>query len=120
MLLSLPTFPGEKDFWSGLNSSIAAFDTAVAGALAQFDAGAVQASRAGLSRVAEAADEVMNAAARTIEFHAQIGRELALRIMTYPAPAAGTAPVERTPGGDFAWLTQAYTARLCNKCHAKD
>src|SRR5512140_1120172 len=27
-------------------------------------------------------------------------------IMTYPAPAVstGTAPVERTPGGDFAWL----------------
>ena len=26
-------------------------------------------------------------------------------IMTYPAPAAGTAPVSFTPGGDFAWLT---------------
>jgi hypothetical protein len=32
-------------------------------------------------------------------------------IMTYPVPAAGTAPVERTPGGDFAWLGQSYTAK---------
>src|SRR6266568_245161 len=32
-------------------------------------------------------------------------------IMTYPAPALGTAPVNRTPGGDFAWLTQTYTAK---------
>jgi hypothetical protein len=32
-------------------------------------------------------------------------------VMTYPAPAVGTAPVERTPGGDFAWLTQTYTAK---------
>jgi hypothetical protein len=31
-------------------------------------------------------------------------------IMTYPVPAVGTAPVERTPGGDFAWLAQTYTA----------
>ncbi|BDG09255.1 cytochrome C [Anaeromyxobacter paludicola] len=29
-------------------------------------------------------------------------------VMTFPAPAAGSAPVERTPGGDFAWLTQTY------------
>jgi hypothetical protein len=26
-------------------------------------------------------------------------------VLTYPAPAAGTGPVNRTPGGDFAWLT---------------
>lgn len=31
-------------------------------------------------------------------------------IMTFPAPAAGAAPVERTPGGDFAWLTQTFSA----------
>ncbi len=31
-------------------------------------------------------------------------------VMTFPAPAAGTAPVERTPGGDFAWLTVSTTA----------
>jgi len=30
-------------------------------------------------------------------------------VMTYPAPAAGSAPVERTPGGDFAWLLKSYT-----------
>ena len=30
-------------------------------------------------------------------------------IMTYPVPGAGLAPVERTPGGDFAWLLKNYT-----------
>jgi hypothetical protein len=30
-------------------------------------------------------------------------------VMTYPVPAAGSAPVERTPGGDFAWLLKDYT-----------
>lgn len=30
-------------------------------------------------------------------------------VMTYPVPAAGSAPVERTPGGDFAWLKKNYT-----------
>jgi len=30
-------------------------------------------------------------------------------VMTYPVPAAGVAPVERTPGGDFAWLLKSYT-----------
>ena len=30
-------------------------------------------------------------------------------IATYPIPAAGTAPVEMTPGGDFAWLQKSYT-----------
>jgi hypothetical protein len=39
------------------------------------------------------------------------GKDNRYHIMTYPAPAAGTAPAERTPGGDFAWLTQTYTAK---------
>ena len=39
------------------------------------------------------------------------GKPSGYLIMTYPAPAAGTAPTERTPGGDFAWLTQTYTAK---------
>jgi hypothetical protein len=39
------------------------------------------------------------------------GKPSSYHIMTYPAPAAGTAPTERTPGGDFAWLTQTYTAK---------
>ena len=30
-------------------------------------------------------------------------------VMTYPVPAAGAAPVERTPGGDFAWLLKDYS-----------
>jgi hypothetical protein len=30
-------------------------------------------------------------------------------VMTYPAPAAGTAPVQRTPGGDFGWLSITNT-----------
>lgn len=30
-------------------------------------------------------------------------------IMSYPVPAAGTAPVERNPGGDFAWLLKNYS-----------
>ncbi len=30
-------------------------------------------------------------------------------VMTYPAPAAGSAPVERTPGGDLAWLLKSYS-----------
>ncbi|WP_243371570.1 cytochrome C [Geotalea sp. SG265] len=30
-------------------------------------------------------------------------------VMTFPAPAVNAAaPVERTPGGDFAWLTQTF------------
>jgi hypothetical protein len=39
------------------------------------------------------------------------GKPSGYHIMTYPAPALGTAPTERTPGGDFAWLTQTYTAK---------
>jgi predicted CXXCH cytochrome family protein len=30
-------------------------------------------------------------------------------IMTYPVPGSGIPPVERTPGGDFAWLLKSYT-----------
>jgi len=30
-------------------------------------------------------------------------------VMTYPVPAAGVAPAEMTPGGDFAWLSKSYT-----------
>jgi predicted CXXCH cytochrome family protein len=30
-------------------------------------------------------------------------------VLTYPAPAAGAAPVNMTPGGDFAWLYKTYT-----------
>jgi len=30
-------------------------------------------------------------------------------IMTYPTPPAGTAPVELSPGGDFAWLQKTYS-----------
>ena len=33
-------------------------------------------------------------------------------IMTFPAPATGTAPANTTPGGDFAWLTQTFTGDL--------
>jgi hypothetical protein len=29
-------------------------------------------------------------------------------VMTYPVPAAGSPPVELTPGGDFAWLLKTY------------
>ena len=32
-------------------------------------------------------------------------------VMTFPAPAAGVAPTQRTPGGDFAWLTVNTSAR---------
>jgi hypothetical protein len=39
------------------------------------------------------------------------GKDNRYHIMTYPAPAVGTAPAERTPGGDYAWLTQSYTAK---------
>jgi signal transduction histidine kinase len=78
--LALPTFPGEKDFWGDLNSSIIAFEGAVQRAVAQFDAGAVQASRAALPLIEEKADRVAEAATRAIEFNAQNGRELALRI----------------------------------------
>jgi signal transduction histidine kinase len=80
--LSLPTFPGEKDYWGDLNSSIIAFEGAVQRAVAQFDAGAVQGSRAGLPRIEEKADQVSDAATRAIEFNAQNGRELALQIKT--------------------------------------
>lgn len=30
------------------------------------------------------------------------------RIATYPTPAAGVAPVQMTPGGDFSWVQKAY------------
>jgi hypothetical protein len=30
-------------------------------------------------------------------------------VMTYPVPASGVPPVERNPGGDFAWLLKNYT-----------
>jgi|MudIll2142460700_1097286.scaffolds.fasta_scaffold00038_10 predicted CXXCH cytochrome family protein len=35
-------------------------------------------------------------------------------VMTYPVPGAGSAPVERTPGGDFAWLLKDYTMTIRN------
>jgi len=37
-----------------------------------------------------------------------VGKPSGYHVMTYPAPALGTPPTERTPGGDFAWLTQSY------------
>jgi hypothetical protein len=33
---------------------------------------------------------------------------LAYTVMTFPVPAAGLAPVNYTPGGDFAWLLKNY------------
>ena len=30
-------------------------------------------------------------------------------IMTYPFPAAGSPPINYSPGGDFAWLAKTYT-----------
>lgn len=30
-------------------------------------------------------------------------------VLTYPLPAAGIPPVNRTPGGDFAWIAKTYT-----------
>lgn len=30
-------------------------------------------------------------------------------VLTYPAPAAGVPPVNRTPGGDFGWLAKTYS-----------
>jgi hypothetical protein len=39
------------------------------------------------------------------------GKPSGYHIMTYPAPAVGTAPTQRTPGGDFAWLTQSYSGK---------
>jgi hypothetical protein len=33
-------------------------------------------------------------------------------IMTFPIPAAGQAPVQLTPGGDFAYLSKTYTGVL--------
>src|SRR5690242_6704614 len=88
--LTLPTFPGEKDFWSGLNSSITAFDGVVQRALFQLDAGALQGSRAGLPGIASAADRVSEAATHAVEFNAQNGRELALRIKTVRREAGWT------------------------------
>ena len=42
--------------------------------------------------------------------HAQANRAAATyNVMTYPVPAAGSAPVMMTPGGDFAWLLKSYT-----------
>jgi hypothetical protein len=32
-------------------------------------------------------------------------------VMTFPAPAAGSSPIERTPGGDFAWLALTTSAK---------
>jgi signal transduction histidine kinase len=78
--LSLPTFPGEKSLWGNLNASIAAFNGAVQRAVAQSDVGAVEASRAALSVIAEEGDRVSDAATRAIEFNAKNGRELALGI----------------------------------------
>ena len=31
-------------------------------------------------------------------------------VFTNPAPALGTPPIQRTPGGDFAWLKKTMTA----------
>jgi hypothetical protein len=39
-------------------------------------------------------------------------------VMTFPAPAAGTAPVNRTPGGDFAWLTLSFAANVAQHMNA--
>jgi hypothetical protein len=30
-------------------------------------------------------------------------------VLTYPLPATGVAPANRTPGGDFAWLAKTYS-----------
>jgi hypothetical protein len=32
--------------------------------------------------------------------------------MTYPFPGIGIPPVQRTPGGDFAWLAKTYSGNL--------
>jgi signal transduction histidine kinase len=78
--LRLPTFRGEKEFWRELNGSIAAFDGVVQRTLAQLDAGAFQSARSGLADVAAAADRVSDAIARAIEFNAENGHDVALRI----------------------------------------
>ena len=109
--LSLPTFPGEKNFWGDLNASIAAFNGAVERALAQSDVGAIEASRAALSRVEEAADRVSDAATRAIEFNAQNGRELALRIKSVRRDAGWIGYALNTSCALFAVLAALLVRR---------
>lgn len=78
--LALPTFPGERAYWRELNEAISAFDASVQLALAQRGSGELASSRETLDVVASAADRVSVASATALEFNAENGRELALRI----------------------------------------
>lgn len=109
--LVLPTFPGEKDLWRGLNDAITVFNAAVQRALAQYDSGDLVAARAGLPRVSTAADRVSEACARGIEFDAQHGGELALQIKALRRDGAWVGYALNTSCVVFAVLASLLVRR---------
>jgi hypothetical protein len=50
----------------------------------------------------------VNSTCASTSCHAAPGQS-SYHIMSYPLPAAGVAPYNRTPGGDFAWLSKTYS-----------
>ncbi len=115
--LALPTFPGEKQFWGELNESIIAYNASVQRALANFDAGAVNVSRAGLASVDTAADRLSSAAARALEVNAQNGRELALHIKKVRRNAAVVGFFLNTACVVFAGIAAVLVQRQLRRHH---
>ncbi len=50
----------------------------------------------------------VNSTCASTTCHAAPG-QTSYHIMSYPLPATGVSPYNRTPGGDFAWLSKTYT-----------
>ncbi len=86
--LDLPTFPGERAHWRRLEEGLDRFDRAVHRATAQQEGGAVERSRGNVAEVDAAADQLLLAISRAIEFNAQNGAALALQIKAVRSHAA--------------------------------
>ncbi|HET7824823.1 MAG TPA: ATP-binding protein [Anaeromyxobacter sp.] len=86
--LGLPRFPGEQAVWHEVERALDEFDRAVHREVAQRTSGAAGLAQGSLDEVARSADRLMDAAAVDIEFNANNGRDLALRIKAVRSRAA--------------------------------
>jgi signal transduction histidine kinase len=78
--LALPRFPGELEQWNAVEVALEDFERAVHHAAAHREGRAAALLRSSLAEVATAADRLLTAASRAIEFNAQNEARLALGI----------------------------------------
>ncbi len=95
---SMHNSTGAKSMSGGRNTTLAGWNAAGKASTAQFQGNAY------LLQGSDNSSTCLNCHAATDTAPSSY------HVMTFPAPAAGTAPIGRTPGGDFGWLALTFPA----------